>query len=81
MNEQWKFKSLSPEDVMNKTREVSERLSAAYRCLENVALSEPYHEGARHIIADAEQVLAEIFCDVERVTQKETPTDRLSEGQ
>jgi hypothetical protein len=69
MNEQWKFKSLSPEDVMNKTREVSERLSAAYRCLGDIDLKEPYHEGARHIIADAEQVLAEIFCDVERVTK------------
>jgi hypothetical protein len=54
---------------MNKTREVSERLSAAYRCLGDIDLKEPYHEGARHIIADAEQVLAEIFCDVERVTK------------
>ncbi len=75
MNEQWKFKSLSPEDVMKKTRKVSERLSAASRCLGDIPLQEPYHEGARHIIADAEQVLAEIFCDVEKVDQKETPTD------
>ncbi len=93
MNEQWKFKSLTPEEVNKRLISAHERLLTIGSALRQVtttgcsiianapSVEDPVVDGAIHILKDAGDVIAEVYCDIEKVDQKEAPTDHPLEGQ
>lgn len=62
---EWKFKSLTPEDVYSKTMAAYERIRLATFALKSPDYDDSYDHGPFHVIEDAQRELSDIFEDIE----------------